>query len=506
LTSRALVGDASGMVPLAHIVQTHARERGDAIALVSAAPHQGGERRTYRELAARSARMARCLRDRHGVRRGDRIAILALNDVRTFELLVAASALGAAIVPLNLRLTERELEPVVRIADPKVLFVDEAHAALLAGATVPRARFVDEDLLAKGGFDGVDGTLDDALVILFTSGTTGRPKGAILPARAIAANAESTRRAWELTSGDAALVDAPLFHTGGLNVLATPLLYVGGRVVVLPRFEATASAETLLAEKCTVAFGVPTMIERLLVGGFVDKSAVRLWVTGGAPCPPSLLDAFAQRGLRLLQGFGMTECGPNCFRPLAGAARGSVGTPTFDLEARLVGEDGTDVAAGEPGELWLRGPQVFSGYLNDPHATSTALAGGWLHTGDVLRATDEGWFVAGRKKEMFISGGENVYPAEVENATCEHPSVAEAAVVAIPDPKWGEAGVAFVVLRAAEGAVSADDLRAFLKGRIAGYKVPKTIAIEKELPRTPLGKIDKQALVLRARASAAPAK
>ncbi len=486
------------MVPLAAIVQAHAQSRPEAIALVSVA---AVERRTYRELAARSSRIARLLRDRHGVKRGDRVAILALNDVRTFELLVAASMLGAAIVPLNLRLTERELEPVVKIADPKVLFVDETHAAVLASADVPRARLTDEDLLADVGYDAVDGTLDDALVILFTSGTTGRPKGAILPARAIAANAESTRRAWELTDADVALVDAPLFHTGGLNVLATPLLYVGGRVAVLPRFEANASAEALIAERCTVSFGVPTMIERLLAGGFVDKSVVRLWVTGGAPCPPSLQGAFDRKGLRLLQGFGMTECGPNCFRPLDGAERGSVGAPTFGLEARLIGEDGADVPPGHPGELLLRGEQLFSGYLNDPQATATALAGGWLHTGDVLRATERGWFVAGRKKEMFISGGENVYPAEVEIATCEHPQVAEAAVVAIADPKWGEVGVAFVVLRALEGEgeeLTAETLRAFLRGRLAGYKVPKTIVIAPELPRTPVGKIDKQSLAARA--------
>jgi fatty-acyl-CoA synthase len=488
------------MQTLASIVRAHARERGEAVALVSATT---GERRSYRDLAERSARMAERLRTQYGVGRGDRIAILALNDVRTFELLVAASALGAAIVPLNLRLAERELEPVVRIAEPKVLFVDEAHAALLTTSAIPRARLADDDLLADAGFTGNDGTLDDALVILFTSGTTGRPKGAILPARAMAANAASTRRAWELTPDDVALVDAPLFHTGGLNVLATPLLYAGGRVVVLPRFEATASAEALIREKCTVSFGVPTMIERLLAGGFVDKSVVRLWVTGGAPCPPSLLEAFEQRGLRLLQGFGMTECGPNCFRPLAAAARGSVGTPTFDLEARLVDENGADVAPGEPGELWLRGPQVFSGYLNDPQATAAALGGGWLHTGDVLRATDRGWFVAGRKKEMFISGGENVYPAEVEIATCEHPAVAEAAVVALPDPKWGEVGVAFVVLRAGAGEATPETLRAFLKARIAGYKVPKSIVIAPELPRTPVGKIDKQALSARAGAQAA---
>jgi fatty-acyl-CoA synthase len=474
------------MIPLARIVREHAVTRADSVALEFAAT-----RRTYAQVADRCARIAGTLREAHGVRRGDRIAVLAFNHALTFELLIAASALGAAIVPLNLRLSPRELANVLEIAKPKVLFVDAAHEAKLEG--LPLA---DEQLVGSARFEGQEGTLGDALVVLFTSGTTGRPKGAILPGRAIAANAESTRRAWELTAEDAALVDAPLFHTGGLNVLATPLLYLGGRVVVLPRFEANASAEALVRARCTIGFGVPTMLERLLAAGIVDKSAVRLWLTGGAPCPPSLLDEFEKRRVRLLQGFGMTECGPNCFRPLEGADKGSLGVPTFGLEARLVNDDGADAPEGEPGELWLRGPQVFSGYLNDPAATEAALAGGWLHTGDVLRATPRGWFVCGRKKEMFISGGENVYPAEVEIAISEHPEVAEAAVVAIPDEKWGEVGIAFVVARGAE--LTEEALRAFLRERLAGYKVPKGIRVEAELPRTPLGKIDKKALAERA--------
>jgi fatty-acyl-CoA synthase len=479
------------MVPLASIVHHHAEERRDSTSFICGTT---GTRRTYAELAQRSARMAHRLREKFGVRRGDRVAVLAFNDVKTFELLVAASALGAAIVPLNLRLAQRELEAIVGIAEPKALFVDAAHAHVLQGGIA----LSDEELLGKGRFDGQDGTLDDPLVVLFTSGTTGRPKGAILPGRAIAANADATRQAWELTRGDVALVDAPLFHTGGLNVLATPLLYVGGTIVVLPRFEASASADVLVRERCTVAFGVPTMIERLLAAGIVDKSAVRLWVTGGAPCPPTLLEAFEERATPLLQGFGMTECGPNCFRPLKGAAKGSIGVPTFGLEARLVNEKGVDVSYGQPGELWLRGPQVFAGYLNDSQASSLALVNGWLRTGDVLRATPQGWFVCGRKKEMFISGGENVYPAEVEIVICEHPCVAESAVVAVPDRKWGEVGVAFVVLRDGGPAPSAEALRAFLRERLAGYKVPKSILIESDLPRTAALKIDKQALVTRA--------
>ena len=484
------------MMTLAHAVDAQARLRPEAIALVSA---NTGTRITRAQLADRSARLAASLATAHGIGRGDRVAVLAHNDVRTFELLVACSRIGAALAPLNIRLADDELEAVLARCGPKVLFVDEAHAARAPGCDVVRSALDTPIPLGTDAPSSIAGTLDDALVILFTSGTTGKPKGAMLTQRSIAANAESTRLAWGLGEDDVALVDAPLFHTGGLNVLATPLFYAGGTVIVAPRFDAVASAETLVREGCTVAFGVPTMIERLLAAGVVDRSRVRLYVTGGAPCPRSLLDAFAEKGAALVQGFGMTECGPNCFRPRADAAAGSIGEPTFGLETRLVGDDGRDVAPGDAGELLLRGPHVFAGYFRDDPATHAALdAEGWLHTGDLLRATTEGWFVAGRKKEMFISGGENVYPAEVETAFTLHASVAEAAVVSVADPKWGEAGVAYVLPRAGAPEPSPDALRAFLRERIAAYKVPRTIHVERELPRTASGKIDKRALTTRA--------
>lgn len=489
------------MKTLAQAIDEHARTRPDAAALVRAGT---GEALGYAELARRAARLAGTLASRHGVGRGDRVAVLALNDVATFELLVACSRLGAALAPLNVRLADQELARVLERCEPRVLFVDEAHGARAAEAGVPR-RSLDEvaRIDPEAGEVGVAGALDDALVVLYTSGTTGQPKGALLTQRGIAANAESTRRAWALTARDVALVDAPLFHTGGLNVLATPLFYAGGAVVVAPRFDAARSSELLVRHRCTVVFGVPTMLERLLASGTVDAAAARLYVTGGAPCPRTLLDAFAAKGAPLVQGFGMTECGPNCFRPLEGAAPGSVGAPTYDLEARLVDDRGLDVAEGDAGELLLRGPHVFAGYFRDEAATKAALDDdGWLHTGDVLRATPEGWFVAGRKKEMFISGGENVYPAEVETALMAHAGVAEAAVVSVPDPRWGEAGVAFVLARDAERPPAADELRAFLRERIAAYKVPRVVHVERELPRTASNKIDKRALATRARAPA----
>ena len=475
---------------LAQAVAAQARKRPDATAFVDASTRA---RTTYADFVRRSLQLARTLREVHGVRRGDRVAVLALNSVHTFELLIACSQLGAALAPLNVRLPDPELAAVVARCDARVLFVDEAHAA----RGLPGLPFEDATLARDHADDGPVGALDDPLVVLFTSGTTGLPKGALLTNRSIAANAASTAEAWSLDPADVALVDAPLFHTGGLNVLATPLLYLGGTVVVAPRFEAAASAEILVREGCTIAFGVPTMLERLLALGVVDRSRIRLFVTGGAPCPQTLLEAFARKGVPLVQGFGMTECGPNCFRPLPDARPGSIGTPTHGLETRLVGDDGHDVPDGEPGELLLRGPHVFAGYFRDEAATRSALdADGWLHTGDVLRATPEGWFVAGRKKEMFISGGENVYPAEVEAALMKHPSVAEAAVVGVPDPTWGEAGVAYVLGR--DPAPSPEELRTFLRAEIAAYKVPRIIHVEVELPRTASHKIDKRALAERA--------
>lgn len=502
------------MMTLALAIQEQARLRPGAIALASDAT---GVRLTYAELAASGARLAKALATRHGVRHGDRVAVLAHNDVHTFEMLLACSRLGAALAPLNIRLSDDELDAVLARCEPRVLFVDEAHAARAPGYRGPRHPLGDDAApsstsgAAQGAGDEgaaaeaagqIASSLDATLVLLFTSGTTGKPKGAMLTHRSIAANADSTQRAWGLTDRDVALVDAPLFHTGGLNVLATPLFYAGGTVIVAPRFDAVASGEIMVRDGCTVAFGVPTMIERLLASGVVDRSRIRLFVTGGAPCPRTLLDAFVARGASLVQGFGMTECGPNCFRPLAGAALGSVGVPAFGLEARLVGDDGRDVTPGEAGELLFRGPHVFGGYFRDEAATRAALdEDGWLHTGDVLRATPEGWFVAGRKKEMFISGGENVYPAEVEVAFTLHASVAEAAVVSVPDAKWGEAGVAYVLARAGAAEPSPEELRAFLRERIAAYKVPRTIYVERELPRTASNKIDKRELTERALAS-----
>lgn len=478
---------------LAQAIDTIAAATPDALALVDA---RSGAKTSYAALVAKTKSLATWLADR-GVAEGDRVAIVAHNSPRILELLVACSRIGAILAPLNVRLSDPEIAAVVGIAEPKLLLVDDAHATRLQDSGVPRFAIEDDAPLAAPAIaTSRTASAKTPLVLLFTSGTTGTPKGAMVTESVVHANAASTCEAWGLTANDVALVDAPMFHAGGLSVLATPLLSVGGTVVVSDRFDAQASTALLLAHGVTVAFGVPTMLERLLAEGAVDASKVRLWVTGGAPCTAAIFDAFAAKKVRLVQGFGMTECGPNCFRPEPSADPRSIGVPTHGLSARLVDEAGKDVAPGNPGELLLRGPHVFGGYFRNPDATRAAIdAEGWLHTGDMLRASPsgEGWFVVGRKKEMFISGGENVYPAEIERALLEHQGIAEAAVVSVPDPKWGEAGVAFVVMRASE-PLDAAALRTFLRGRLAAYKVPRTFFAHEALPRTASGKIDRRRL------------
>ena len=446
------------MSTLHEAVDRHERERPDKIALIDA---PSGARITYAALASRTRALASWLA-KNGVGPGDRVIVVSESAPWIFELLLACSRRGAILAPVNPRLPKPELDALLALAEPALVLT----AAPGVGEEDPLAHAAPAEPRRE-------------LVLLFTSGSTGKPKGALLMHANLLANARSTARAWSLGETDIALADAPLFHTGGLNVLATPLLVLGGTVVVTPRFDAQTSVDAMKREGATVAFGVPQMLERMAaLGAPAGTPTVRQWFVGGAPCPAKVVAAY---GERLVMGFGMTECGPNCFRPLPGGRRDSVGLPTFDLEARLA----------EDGELLLRGPHVFAGYFRDEEATRAALSDdGWLRTGDVFAASDDGWTVIGRKKEMFISGGENVYPAEVEAALAAHATVIASAVVGVPDEQWGEAGVAFVVA----DDVEPETLRAFVRSRLAAFKVPREIRLVDELPRTASGKIDRKTL------------
>ena len=341
---------------------------------------------------------------------------------------------------------------------------------------------------------------DDPLLILYTSGSTGKPKGAVLPHRQIHWNAVATTTAWELTAEDVAPVSTPLFHTGGWNVFATPLWLRGGTVVLMDAFEADGFLAAMEEEGCTIALTVPTQLLMLAESPRWGRPLPRLrrFVSGGAPCPASLAARVRAAGYTFREGYGLTECGPNCFAISdddAAQRPGCVGWPVPFLEMRLRAEDGGEAAAGQPGELLLRGPQVFTGYLRNPEQTAATFTDdGWLRTGDLaMRDEDGAYRICGRRKEMYISGGENVFPAEVEAALSDCPGVAEAIVVGVPDEKWGEVGRAFVVVRP-DALLTEAEVAAHARARLAGYKVPKSVVILPEIPRLGSGKPDRRAL------------
>ncbi|MCS7079936.1 MAG: long-chain fatty acid--CoA ligase [Chloracidobacterium sp.] len=490
-----------------------ARLSPDKTALIDA--QRGYAPVTYGAWFRRVNQTVRFLRDGLGVQPGDRVAVLARNRVEYLDVWFALGHIGGVLQNLNWRLSRRELAAILADAAPVALLYDAPHAALaaeLAAEQSPPLRRVafdapDADTLAFGERDTLSAepppppsiTAEAPWVLCYTGGSTGTPKGAVLSHRAIFANAVNTVLSWGLRPDDVTLLDAPLFHTGGLNVLTAPLVAVGGTSIVTGGFAPDQTFDAVERHGVTILFGVPTMfieLQRHPRWATADFSRLRFIISGGAPCPMSVFEAFWAKGVAFKTGYGLTEAGPNNFWLPEEQVRekpGAVGYPLWSVEARIVRSDGVEAAPDEVGELCLRGPHLFSGYWNNPAATAAAVdADGWLHTGDLAARDADGCFrIVGRLKEMFISGGENVYPAEVESVLHEHPSVVEAAVVGVPDPKWGEVGAAFVVLT---GDASDDELTAFCRARLAGYKVPKRFIRLPALPRTGAHKIDKAAL------------
>ena len=471
-----------------------------------------GERLSYAELDAGADRWAAALRAR-GIGRGGIVAALAGNRREVVELFFACGRVGAALLPLNWRLPAAELAPILDDARPDVVFGEARFRDRVEGViAIDASKWIDLDddvpaLLARGGpsDDDVEVDGDEPLLILYTSGSTGKPKGAVLPHRQVFFNAVATTTAWELDADDVAPVSTPFFHTGGWNVFATPLWHRGGTVVLMDGFDADGFLAAVEEEGITVALTVPTQLLMLLESPRWGRPlpSLKRFVSGGAPCPASLAARVRAAGYTFREGYGLTECGPNCFAISDEEAirrPGSVGWPVPFLEMRLETEDGREAVPDEPGELLLRGPQVFAGYLRNPERTAEVFtADGWLRTGDLARRDADGAFtICGRRKEMFISGGENVFPGEVEAALADCPGVAEVVVVGIRDERWGEVGRAFVVRRTADAPTEADVI-AHARGRLAGYKVPKSIVFLPEIPRLGSGKPDRRALTEAAR-------
>jgi len=471
---------------------------------------------TYAELNDRCGRLATGL-ERLGVRPGDRVAGLLYNGTQFLELMFAAARLGAIFVPLNYRLSAAELGFILDDAGARVLFHHHELASSV-GALDPAAtpaRVID----AGGGTDGegrqdyerlIDDAgepaplaavgPDDVAMMMYTSGTTGRPKGAMLSHANTYWNAIQSIGRIPIHRHDRLLVVAPMFHIGGLGVFALPGIYIGAALFIRPTFDPVDALEVIARERITAKFGVPAMwqaIQGVLKQQDYPTDSLELAVTGGSPCPIPVLRFFQERGMSFVEGFGLTETAPTAtiLDPEDAVRKnGSVGYPAMFMELAIVDEQDREVARGERGELVLRGPNVFKGYWNRPEATAEALRGGWFHTGDIACLDDEGFvYIVDRKKDMLISGGENVYPAEVEQVLYEHPQVADAAVIGVPDPRWQEVPRAIVVPREA-GKVTEDDLIDFCRQHLAKFKTPKSVVFVEELPRSATGKVLKREL------------
>ncbi|WP_043831785.1 class I adenylate-forming enzyme family protein [Muricoccus aerilatus] len=449
---------------------------------------------TYAQFAAEIARAAHLLRAHHGVGPGDRVAVLAANTPAYLSLLYACARLGAILLPLNWRLAAPELRYIIEHAEPRVVFTEPAFAETLHEAApdlIAAALVIPE---GEGDAEG-PGTLESPLLLVYTSGTTGRPKGALLTQEALFHNAVMSHHMHDMTAADHVLAVLPFFHVGGLNIQTTPALQAGATVTIHPRFAADAVLAAVARDRPSLLLTVPATLRALMTApgwATTDFSSLRAISTGSEPVHPALVEAVTVRGLPLLQVYGATESCPIAIYTRLGCATTaptSTGLPGLLCEGRVADDDGRDLPHGTAGEVLLRGRNLFRGYWRDEAATAACMQDGWYRTGDIATRDDAGHFhVHDRRKNLIISGGENIYPAEVERVLLEHPAIAEAAVLGAPDPKWQEVPVAFLVLRPG-AALTEEAVREHVLAQLARFKVPRRIVFTSTLPRTALGKV-----------------
>ena len=467
-------------------------------------------RYTYGQLAEDVNRMANYLQEELGIGFGDRVACLAFNRAEYIKLFLALSRLGAILVPLNFRLVPAEFIYFLEDATPSAIFFDQAHQEQAEGfkGKVDLKHYVcfDDDESVGQALPQVWGSLstehpdevaiaaDDPQLIIYTSGTTGLPKGVILTHGMLTWNAINTNLGWDLRSEDKTILHAAMFYTAGWNVFTLPLFYCRGANILIQSFEADLILDLIEREGVTIFFGVPTMFQMLMDSprfAAVDFSRVRFMVSGGAPLGRDILETFqTQKSIRIWEGYGLTEAGPNNF--IANGKLGTVGHPMPHVDVKIVDPDGNEVPAGTEGEILLRGPHICAGYWKKPEETANAFADDWFKTGDFGRVDSDGHFsIVGRLKDMIISGGANIYPAEIERAIETHPAVAGVAVIGVPDAKWGEVGKAIVELHQGYG-LDFKELRDYLADRLGKFKIPKYMVAVVELPRTVAsGKVQK---------------
>ncbi len=465
-------------------------------ALVDAA--HGGLRISYGDWHDRVEALASSLTSR-GFAPGDRVAFFGVNSIPFLTAYLACSYAGLVFVPLNFRWAEDEVRFALNDSAPKLVFADRQFLKSVKQAAenilvIPSGEAMVAGASGRAG--GRDVTDESTLGLFYTSGTTGRPKAAVCSHRRVWWNTKNAVDVFEMVSGDIALMATPLFHTGALFTQFHPVLAAGGTAVLLDHFTPELYLETIQTYGVSITFSVPTMMEQLLQTGALDRLSPKhlrfLYVAGAAATAP-LVEAYESRGIPLRQGYGTTETNMlSCMKHGEVISRpASVGRVAPNWDLRLADEEGREVARGEVGEIVVKGPGMFSGYLNRPEETAQAIRDGYFHTGDLGRFDSDGFlYIVGRKKEMYISGGENVYPAEVERVLSGHESVLEVAVTGLPDPKWGETGAALVVTRPGK-PFDADILKDYARQRLAHYKVPTRYLAADALPRNALGKVVK---------------
>ncbi|TYC52140.1 long-chain fatty acid--CoA ligase [Rhodobacterales bacterium] len=483
--------------------------------------HPTGRSFTFAEINDRASRLANFLINR-GLRSGDRVAVLCLNHPDFFTLLFAAQKTGIVAVPLNWRQPAAELAPVLISSRSALLFHDAAFADLARELAEAAGLKPAAQLLPLGAADSAQGAclldgilsevaaagLPDAPVdpstpwyLLYTSGTTGQPKAVIQTPRMAHANMVNYCRPAGLGGAESTINYLPLFHTAGINLVTLPIFLTGGCSTVLRKFDPVAVLDLIGSGEVTCFFGVPAVYQALALAPEIartDFSAVRSLGCGGAPVPAHLLADFQGRGVTICNGMGMTETGPTVFlmdKSHAAEKIGSIGKPQEMTEVRLVDGTGTVVEGAGEGEMHFRGENITPGYMDNEQATAGAFTpDGWLKSGDIARRDEDGYFyIVDRIKDMFISGGENVYPAEVEKVLVTHPGVLEAVVIGVPDERWGEAGAAYLIERPG-GDLEVGAMSQWCRSQLASYKIPKKFIVVHDLPRTAAGKVRKNIL------------
>ncbi|MGN6254557.1 MAG: long-chain-fatty-acid--CoA ligase [Solirubrobacterales bacterium] len=487
---------------LASIVTASAERAPEA-----AAVRLGAAELTYAELDERSARLATLLRER-GVGQGDRVGVMLSNVLEFPIAYYGVLRAGGVVVPMNVLLKRREIAFYLEDSGAALLlawqgFCDEARdGAADAGAElieVEPGSFAELLADCEPTRELADTDEEDTAVILYTSGTTGKPKGAELTHFNLSRNSEiASRTTCEIEEGDVVLGALPLFHSFGQTVSMNASLRVGATLTLLPKFEPGEALEIMQRDGVTHFYGVPTMYGALLHHPDreeYDTSALRTCITGGASMPVEVLRGFEQAfDCEVLEGYGLSETSPVACSNHPGRPRkpGSIGTPIAEVEMKVVDEDDKEVPQGEIGEIVIRGHNIMKGYWRRPEATEEAMRGGWFHSGDMARVDEDGYFfIVDRKKDLIIRGGYNVYPREVEEVLYEHPKIREAAVIGIPHDEWGEEIGAAVVLHEGD-ELAPEEISRYVKERIAAYKYPRIVWFLDELPKGPTGKILKR--------------